>query len=177
MQTPKDYLREYIINNNIVFITPKQVVELATDPDSPLHDAFEWDDSIAASNYRIWQARALIASLKITVEKKPDKEVRLMVSVPSDRGEKGYQLFTNAIKNPSAKLEIEREIARWVSHWREQAELLESATLIWLNEYPAEDVLIPVALSDDEDDFEIEGGLIASEIEQIHADVVPQQTF
>lgn len=41
-------------------ITPEAVVEDARDPESPLHDEFEWDDSVAAEKYRLEQARRLL---------------------------------------------------------------------------------------------------------------------
>jgi hypothetical protein len=39
----------------------EQVVEFARDPSTALHRKFNWDDSDAAHQYRIWQARQLIA--------------------------------------------------------------------------------------------------------------------
>lgn len=45
--------------------TPKQVVETATAPSSPLHKYFEWDDSRAAHAYRLTQARHLVGAIYI----------------------------------------------------------------------------------------------------------------
>lgn len=36
----------------------------ATNPSSPLHDRFTWDESEAAHRFRLWQARALMARYK-----------------------------------------------------------------------------------------------------------------
>lgn len=49
-------------------ITPDQVVEAARDPASPLHDSFEWDDTVAAIAHRQDQARTLIRSVEIRVQ-------------------------------------------------------------------------------------------------------------
>lgn len=49
-------------------LTPDQVVEAASDPASPLHDQFEWDDSVAAVEYRRDQARTLIRSVNVKIE-------------------------------------------------------------------------------------------------------------
>ena len=46
-------------------LTPEAVVEVAMDPDHVLHDSFEWHDSVAAHNHRVWQARRLIRGVKI----------------------------------------------------------------------------------------------------------------
>lgn len=46
-------------------LTPQLVVNSAADPASPLHDYFQWSDAKAADQYRLWQARQLIKSIKI----------------------------------------------------------------------------------------------------------------
>ena len=48
-------------------LNPADVIEAAKDAGSPLHSWFEWDDTVAASKYRLDQARALIRSVKIEV--------------------------------------------------------------------------------------------------------------
>lgn len=45
----------------------QDVVDDARDPASPLHDFFEWDDDVAAQQYRLSQARLLIRRVKIQV--------------------------------------------------------------------------------------------------------------
>jgi len=53
-------------------LTPDAIVDDAKSHDSPLHEHFEWDDSVAAGKFRIDQARGLIrwVSQKITTEGK-----------------------------------------------------------------------------------------------------------
>ena len=46
-------------------LTPEAVVETAMDPDHVLHESFEWDDTVAGHNHRVWQARHLIRGVKI----------------------------------------------------------------------------------------------------------------
>ena len=47
-------------------LRPKDVVAAAEDPDSAMHDHFEWDDSEAAEKYRLDQARYIMRSITIT---------------------------------------------------------------------------------------------------------------
>lgn len=54
-------------------LTPDLVLDTARDPDNPLHGHFEWDDGVAAEEWRKNQARKLIRSVKIVFEK-PDGE-------------------------------------------------------------------------------------------------------
>jgi hypothetical protein len=49
-------------------ITPDLVVEAARDPAHPAHDHFEWDDTAAAREYRLSQARHLISTLRVHLE-------------------------------------------------------------------------------------------------------------
>jgi len=48
-------------------LSPDAVVADAADITSPLHDFFEWDDTAAAQQYRLGQARLLIRRVKIQV--------------------------------------------------------------------------------------------------------------
>lgn len=44
---------------------PHNVVARAQDPESPIHELFEWDDSKAAREYRVHQARTSISSIVV----------------------------------------------------------------------------------------------------------------
>lgn len=58
-------------------LTAELLVEQATDPLSPLHQYFSWDDRAAAHQYRLFQARALIRRVRIRVETQPDKFIKV----------------------------------------------------------------------------------------------------
>lgn len=46
-------------------LTPASVLTEATPDESPLHDRFEWNDTVAGHRYRLIQARALIRSVRV----------------------------------------------------------------------------------------------------------------
>lgn len=48
-------------------LTPDAVLQDARSPKSPLHDQFTWDDSEAATQWRLQQARELIRSVRVEV--------------------------------------------------------------------------------------------------------------
>jgi hypothetical protein len=48
-------------------LRPDSVVSAARAPDSPLHSHFEWDDTKAAAEHRLDQARGLIRTIKVVV--------------------------------------------------------------------------------------------------------------
>jgi len=80
---------------NAGLLDPVKVVDYARNPNTALHDRFEWNDSKAAEEYRIWQARKII-SLELIVIKGDNKErvIRAFVSLNDDRrndGSRGYR--------------------------------------------------------------------------------------
>lgn len=63
-QTISDIIQELATRNG-GHITPAEIVEHARNPDSLLHDQFDWDDPSAAHKNRLDVARGLIRSCKI----------------------------------------------------------------------------------------------------------------
>jgi len=51
-------------------LTPHHVVKKAKSKRSPLHDYFEWNDSKAAIEYRVFQARQLMGAIEIVIGNK-----------------------------------------------------------------------------------------------------------
>lgn len=49
-------------------LTPESIVNTARDISNPLHECFEWEDSLAAENWRKQQARILINVIKVKVK-------------------------------------------------------------------------------------------------------------
>jgi hypothetical protein len=69
-------------------VNAESVVERASAETSAMHGCFEWDDSAAATEYRLNQARELIRSLVIVVESKhvPGESVTIRAYEHVDRG-------------------------------------------------------------------------------------------
>ena len=51
---------EEIRKRHIGILRPRDVVKYAENPDTALHDKFEWDDSLAGAKYRLQQAAEII---------------------------------------------------------------------------------------------------------------------
>lgn len=81
--TLKDVLTDLYVRNGR--LTPRDVLDEAADPESPLHSRFVWDDEAAGERYRLDQAARLIRSVKITVERGRGRTyaVRAFPHVPS----------------------------------------------------------------------------------------------
>ena len=59
-------------------VTPREVVEVARNDTTELHKCFEWDNTKAAEEYRVEQARGIMRSLVVIEERGPEPQ---MVSV------------------------------------------------------------------------------------------------
>ncbi len=84
-----EYLREQAGGK----LTPDVVLEDARNPNSPLAPYFEWDDTEAARQYRIQQARGLIRSVVVRYRPTPDappRTVRAFLSTSDNEGRSHY---------------------------------------------------------------------------------------
>lgn len=65
-------------------LRPHDVVEAARDPSHALHRHFEWNDSKAASAYRLDQARSLVRIVRVIDDTVERGHTRAFVSVTAD---------------------------------------------------------------------------------------------
>lgn len=92
-------------------VTPEMVLDAARSPDSPLHKEFEWDDTAAAKQYRLEQARSLIVRFHVVYEHKDGRTTRIKMfsSLPSERADgSGYRLTSTLAANPATRDELLR---------------------------------------------------------------------
>lgn len=91
-------------------LTAEQIVREAEAKDSPLHDKFEWDDSEAAKQYRLEQARLLVRSVVIY---HPDSGVqrRIFVNVVSEQ-QSQYVPLEVAMKNSTLRDQVLQDAKR-----------------------------------------------------------------
>ena len=91
-------------------LRPDDVVAEASPEDAPLHPVFEWDDSVAAAEHRLLQARLLIRAV-VTV--KGGSQTQVYVHVPLVTGG-DYQTMAAVVANPDryalTLAELERKI-------------------------------------------------------------------
>lgn len=64
-----------------VGLTPENLVEASRPECAPLHGEFEWDDAIAAEEYRRTQARHIICNLSIVIDEQKSEPIRAFFSL------------------------------------------------------------------------------------------------
>ena len=87
-------------------LQPEVVVDCAKKKDSPLHEYFTWDDTEAAREYRLWQARSII---RVVVDVVPHTEIetRAFVSLQSDRNaDRGYRGIVSVMSDADLQAEL-----------------------------------------------------------------------
>lgn len=97
-------------------LRPTVIVRQAADPESPLHSCFEWDESRAAHEYRLHQARKMLAKFKIVTENGEER----LVHVPRIRldgepeGEGKYRAMSAVLRVEDERARSLRELLRMV---------------------------------------------------------------
>lgn len=86
-------------------LSPKRVVSWArSNRGSALHACFLWDDTRAAQQYRIWQARELIVSVEAVYE--DGKRRQVYVSPISTRGPRGYHRLVDVMSDEDLRMQF-----------------------------------------------------------------------
>lgn len=110
-------------------LTARVVLDDAKSESSPLHEAFEWDDARAADEYRLEQARDLMASVTVVVHDHDEREqeTRAFVVVTVNETRTVYTSVLVAMGDPSLRAQVieraVRELGAWQRKYRELTEL------------------------------------------------------
>lgn len=100
-------------------LTPDHVVEAARSKKNPLHKAFEWDNNKAAQEYRLTQARSLIASIEVVYEEaQAVGKVRAYVNVDAEDGGRKYSQTENALSFSDIRQRILKRALSEASEWQ-----------------------------------------------------------
>ncbi len=112
-------------------LTPEDVLADAKSHNSPLHSFFEWDDSAAAHQHRLNQARGLIRSVVAiyTSDDRPAVRTRAFVHIPE--GETShYRSADHAMSMSKTRKLVLQRAFKELSAWRQRyADLKEFSEL------------------------------------------------
>jgi hypothetical protein len=103
-------------------LRPEDVVAFAANPETALHGAFTWDDSEAAHQWRLQQARQLIRVAVVVLPGTERTKYRAFVSLKEDRYDNGgYRVLAEVLGDKTlrevllaeAKLEMQTFMAKY----------------------------------------------------------------
>src|SRR5690349_19070743 len=136
------YLEEMArrLGTKIEGVKPQQILEDARRPDSPLHSYFEWDETKAAYQYNLMQARYLARSVRLEITLKEDNRPRTyrmpgLVSIQygPKQNERTYipvgSVLTNSDHLAKAKADALRMLITWKERYKIYAGVPEFAEL------------------------------------------------
>jgi hypothetical protein len=110
-------------------ISPQDVVNDARNPKSPLHNEFEWDDTEAAKQYRLEQARYILRSYSaVWVEESVEVKSVAMVSLEADNTavyRSSRKVLSNKALREKWKEQALRELRTWRAKYAAVKELAE----------------------------------------------------
>jgi hypothetical protein len=110
-------------------VTPAEVVEDASPPGSVLHPIFEWDDTKAAKAHREDQARHMLRSIRVVIERPEQEPIVTRGFVVIEREGEGRVYDQVEIVMSDAKLRQQvvdralKELSAWMERYNGYVEL------------------------------------------------------
>lgn len=103
-------------------LVPQAVVDESRPKTAPLHSQFEWDDSKAAEQHRLWQARQLIrVSVELIGNEQDGRMSRVFVSLTTDRGSKqGYRTMVSVLGDRELRDQLLQDSLEDMKRFRER---------------------------------------------------------
>lgn len=124
---------ERIAKQNDGILQPEIVVEEARRPSSPLHSKFTWDDTEAAHQYRIYQARNLIRVVVQMIPNTADSHERVWVSLKKDRENEGggYRTLVSVLSDNDLREQLLQQAFEDMEYFQEKYSKLQELTEIF----------------------------------------------
>lgn len=107
------YLRELeqVAQAHDMMLKPEDVIEFARDPKTALHSRFDWNNTNAAQQWRLFQARQLIRVSIRHIGGAIQTPIRAFVSLKSDRYQDGggYRSMVTVLNDAERRAEMLRD--------------------------------------------------------------------
>ena len=120
-------------------VTHKEVLDDAQDPKSPLHSAFEWDDSLAAERFRLTQASHLLNCLvcvRIKVQHPNEDRPRIITKVRAfhsvvQNNERAYETTARVFKSSELREQLLQSAAADLHRFRQKYKQLKELSEVF----------------------------------------------
>lgn len=113
-------------------IRPVDVVEHARNPQSALHECFTWDDTEAAAQFRLLEARNLMR-VYVVMEQSDATPVRAFVSLTTDRSKPGggYRTMTDVMNDAELQGQMLADAFKHLRVIRDKYNGLRALAKVW----------------------------------------------
>lgn len=101
-------------------LRPEDVVAFAKNPKTKLHKRFTWDDTKAAHEFRLWQARSIINVCVEQIGGNVKGSDQVWVSLPSDRMKDGggYRALVSVLSKSEMRKELLSQALKEANEWQ-----------------------------------------------------------
>ena len=104
-------------------LTPDIIVQEASKKKSPIHSFFEWDDTKAAAQYRLTQARYLLRTIEVVYTESEGSDpvrIRAFHSIINTEDEKEYVTLKQAMDNEDYVQQLKDQATKEIKAWKEK---------------------------------------------------------
>ena len=131
-QAWKDELDEIAAEHDGI-LRAEDVVNFAKNEDTALHEKFTWDDTEAAHQYRLWEARELISVSVVMLPGANGNGVKAFVSLKDDRTQTGggYRSVVSVLNNAKMRAALLREALEEFDAWGQKYNSLKELSRIF----------------------------------------------
>lgn len=120
------------IRSRLGRVHPGDLVEDARPDDSPLHPCFEWDDSVAAENWRVQEARGVLAALVVVPVEAPESEpVRAFIALGSDNEANDYMPIATVLSDEQLRKQALRAVLEDLNRLKTKYHQLQELRKVW----------------------------------------------
>lgn len=120
-------------------LTPRLVVDESRPKKAPLHDEFEWNDSVAAEMYRENQARYVMRTITVDIVGREEKPpIRMFVNILPEpetetdvEPERCYVQTVEALQRPDWRQQVLERALKELEAWRQRYEDLEELAVVF----------------------------------------------
>lgn len=116
------YKQELIKIHKTQGLTAPNVVEVARDKKNPLHSRFEWNDTAAAEQYRLYQARILINSIEVEIVSLPQEPRAAYFESVVIENKRRYVPQFEILSNDDLRVQVINDAIKWLKHFKEKHE-------------------------------------------------------
>ena len=124
---------EMLVEQGDGILKAEAVVEYARDPKTALHSHFEWDDTEAAREYRLVQARHIIRVVLRAHSIQPPIVTRIFVSLNEDRALPGggYRTMIDVMSAEESRRKLLAQALAELETWQKKYQTLTELAAIF----------------------------------------------
>jgi hypothetical protein len=104
-------------------LKPRDVVDAAKSPDSPIHDFFEWNDKKASEKYRLHQARHYLSHLEVVIDVKSGATQKAYFNVEigvNNERRRAYVVLDKALTEVDYRTQVIQRALDEVAYWEQK---------------------------------------------------------